>query len=117
MTFSTEQILDRHLAAFGSGSVGGLLEDYAPEATMITPDGAVKKGPAEIRPVFEVMLAEFAKPGMSFSLTGRTVDGETAWITWTAETADNVYEFGTDTFVIRDGKIQAQTFAVKARAK
>jgi hypothetical protein len=28
-----------------------------------------------------------------------------------AETADNVYEMTTDTFVVRDGKIVAQSFA------
>jgi len=36
---------------------------------------------------------------------------------WTAETADNTHELGTDTFVVRDGKILAQTFAVKATSK
>ena len=84
---------------------------------MIAPDGTVKKGPGEMRSVFTGMLAEFAKPGMTFSLTGRAIEGETAWITWTAETADNIYELGTDTFVVRDGKIQTQTFAVKAVPK
>ena len=32
---------------------------------------------------------------------------------WTAETADNVYELGTDTLVVRDGKILGQSFAGK----
>ena len=30
-----------------------------------------------------------------------------------AETADNVYELATDTFVVRDGKIVTQTFVGK----
>ncbi|GIL05073.1 MAG: hypothetical protein AMXMBFR72_06950 [Betaproteobacteria bacterium] len=30
-----------------------------------------------------------------------------------AETADNVYEFATDTFIVRDGMIAAQSFAGK----
>ena len=41
------------------------------------------------------------------------VEGETAYIVWSAETADNVYELATDTFVVRDGKIITQTFAGK----
>jgi hypothetical protein len=38
------------------------------------------------------------------------VEGEYAYILWTAETSENVYEMGTDTFVVRDGKIVAQSF-------
>jgi hypothetical protein len=41
------------------------------------------------------------------------VEGDYAYILWTAETANNVYEVGTDTFVVRDGKIMAQSFAGK----
>jgi hypothetical protein len=45
------------------------------------------------------------------------VEGDCAYILWTAEAADNVYEVGTDTFVVRDGKIVAQSFAAKATLK
>ena len=45
------------------------------------------------------------------------VDGDYAYILWTAETADNVYELATDTFVVRDGKIVAQSFAGKTAPK
>jgi hypothetical protein len=45
------------------------------------------------------------------------VDGDHAFILWTAETADNVYELGTDTFVVRDGKITVQSFAAKTTAR
>ncbi|MBS1173782.1 MAG: SnoaL-like polyketide cyclase, partial [Proteobacteria bacterium] len=41
------------------------------------------------------------------------VDGDHAFIVWTARTADRNYELGTDTFVIRDGKIILQSFASK----
>ena len=41
------------------------------------------------------------------------IEGDYAYILWTAETADNVYEVGTDTFVVRDGKIVAQSFTGK----
>jgi hypothetical protein len=36
---------------------------------------------------------------------------------WTAETADNTYEEATDTFVVRNGKIVAQSFAAKITPK
>jgi hypothetical protein len=45
------------------------------------------------------------------------VEGDYAYILWTAETADNVYEVGTDTFVVRDDKIVAQSFTGKITPK
>ena len=40
-----------------------------------------------------------------------------AYIVWHAETPDNVYELGTDTYVIRDGVIETQTFTAKVTPK
>jgi hypothetical protein len=47
----------------------------------------------------------------------RHVDGDHAYIVWNAETADTVYELATDTFVVRNGKIVAQSFAAKTSPK
>lgn len=47
------------------------------------------------------------------SLNQQSVEGEYAYILWTAETANNVYEVGTDTFVVRDGKIVTQSFTAR----
>lgn len=117
MTRSTEQVLNHHLQAFGAGDLGGILDDYADHCFLVGPDGAVYEGVAQIRPVFEAFFAEFAKPGASFSMGRTAIKDEVAFITWSAETADNVYEFGTDTFLVRDGKIAAQTLAGKIRPK
>jgi hypothetical protein len=70
-----------------------------------------------MRPLFKAMIEEFAKPGAAFSLKRQSIDGDYAYILWTAETADNVYEVGTDTFVVRDGKITAQSFTGKITRK
>ena len=50
-------------------------------------------------------------------LQQRWVDGDHAYILWSAETADNSYELATDTFIVRDGKIVAQSFAAKVKPK
>jgi hypothetical protein len=63
------------------------------------------------------LLAEFAKPGAKFEMKHEAVDGEYAYILWAAETADNIYEFATDTFVVRDGKIVAQSFAARIKPR
>lgn len=113
---STEAILDHHLQAFGAGDLNGLLEDYTDESVVITPEG-VLRGPSQITPLFKAFLAEFAKPGASFQLDRRVIEEETAYITWSAETADNVYQYATDTFWVHDGKILTQTFAAKVDPK
>ena len=70
-----------------------------------------------MRSLFQAMIAEFGKPGAAFSLKQQFIEGDYAYILWTAETADNVYEVGTDTFVVLDGKIVAQSFAGKITPK
>ena len=44
----------------------------------------------------------------------QSVKGEYAYILWTAQIADNVYEMATDTFVVREGKIVAQKVSLFA---
>ncbi len=113
---STEDVLDHHLKCFDEGDLKGILSDYAPRAVLFTPDGPLR-GTDAMRPLFEAMIAEFGKPGAAFSMKQQYVEGDYAYILWTAETADNVYELGTDTFVVRDGKIVAQSFTGKTTPK
>ena len=98
------------------GNLDGILSDYAPGAVLFTPDGPLR-GVDAMRPLFQAMIAEFGKPGATFSMKQQSIEGDYAYILWTAETADNVYELGTDTFVVRDGKIVAQSFAGKITRK
>ena len=113
---STKDVLDHHIKCFGGGDLEGILSDYASEAVLFTPDGPLK-GADAIRPFFQAMLAEFGKPGTAFSMKHQSVEGDYSYVLWTAETADNVYELGTDTLVVRDGKILAQSFAGKITSK
>jgi ketosteroid isomerase-like protein len=113
---STAEILGHHLQAFGAGDLDSILEDYTDGSIIITPDG-VRRNREEMSEFFSTLFAEFAKPGMSFTMDQQVVDGEIAYIRWSAETADNVYELGTDTFLIRDGRIVTQTFAAKTTPK
>ena len=116
MAASTQEVLEHHLQAFGAGDLDGILDDYTEKSIIITPDG-VRRNREEMSEFFSMLFAEFAKPGMSFSMDQQVADGDIAYIRWTAETADNVYELGTDTFLIRDGKIVTQTFAAKTTPK
>ena len=75
------------------------------------------RGPDAIKPLFETLISEFTKPGSTFEMRQTWIDGDHACIVWDAETADNSYEFATDTFVVKEGKIMAQSFAAKIRRK
>src|SRR5215467_2824486 len=113
---STKDVLDHHVQCFGKGDLKGILSDYAPGAVLFTQNGPLR-GTEAIKPLFEALVAEFGKPGATFRMKQQFVEGEYAYIVWTAETADNVYEVGTDTFVMRDGKIVAQSFTGKVSPK
>jgi ketosteroid isomerase-like protein len=113
---STTDVLNHHLKCFGANDLDGVLDDYSPDAVLFTPSGPLK-GTDAIRPFFKTIIAEFAKPGCSFAMAQQHVDGDYAYIVWSAETADNSYEFGTDTFVVRSGKILAQSFGAVIKAK
>src|SRR3954465_11713375 len=88
---STKNVIEHHLKCFGEGDLKGVLSDYAPGAVMFRPDGPLR-GVDAIRPLFQTLIAEFGKPGAAFSMKQQSVEGDHAYILWTAETADSVYE-------------------------
>ena len=109
----TEQVLNHHLYSFNTGDIDAILSDYTDESKMIIAGGPVLTGPTELKPMFEQTFKEFAQPGAKLNLISTTIHGDIAVITWSAETPDNTYDFATDTFLIRDGKIVSQVFALK----
>ena len=116
---STKEVLERHLKYFGDGDLAGLLADYVPDTVVFRPNGfggpggGVAKGPTALRAVFSIVLAEFARPGTRFEMRQQAIEGDYGYIVWEAETAQNVYELGSDTFIVKDGKIVAQSIAAK----
>jgi len=113
---STKDILDHHTKALRDGDLNAVLSDYASDAVLFTNDGAFK-GVDAIKPVFAAIISEFSKPGTKINRMQQLIDGDYAYILWTAETADSVYEMATDTFVVRQGKIVAQSFTAKVTPK
>ncbi|MGA2345349.1 MAG: nuclear transport factor 2 family protein [Candidatus Sulfotelmatobacter sp.] len=113
---STKDVLDHRLKCFGEGDLEGILADYSRDALLFMPTGLIK-GVDAITPVFQHIVSEFTQPGTQFALHQRCVEGDYAYIRWTAETLDNVYDAGTDTFVMRNGKIVAHSFSAKITPK
>ena len=113
---STSDVLDHHLKCFGEGDLDGILADYSPDAVLFVPTGPLR-GPDAMKPLFQALISELAKPGSTFAMQQRFVEGDYAYILWSAETADNSYEIATDTFVVQNGRIVAQSFAAKVVPK
>ena len=113
---TTRDVIDSHLKCFGARDLGGILSDYAPDAVLFTPTGPLS-GPDAMRPFFQALMAEFGRPGTTFNMKRRDIVGEFAYFIWSAETADNVYEMATDTFVVRNGRIACQSFAARILPK
>lgn len=113
---TTNDVVDRHMKCFNENDLDGVLADYSSDAVLFTPGGPLK-GPDTIKPFFQAFLSEFAKPGATFSMQRQYAEGDYAYILWSAETADNWYEVAPDTFVVRNGKIVAQSFAAEITPK
>jgi ketosteroid isomerase-like protein len=113
---TTLDIIDHHLRSFADGDLEGIMQDYTEDSVLFTIDGAIE-GCGPIRRLMTGLFTEFAKPGASFEMRVKSVEGEVAHIVWSGETADNRYEFATDTFVVRDGKIAYQSFAGKIKPR
>lgn len=114
---STQDVLNHHLQSFGAGDADEIIKDYTEESVLITPE-ATFRGIDELRGFFEEGFTGLFRPGTFDFAMGRVeVIGDVAFISWstTGESAD--IPLGTDTFLIRGGKITLQTFAASVQAK
>lgn len=113
---STAGVLEHHLTAFGEQDITEFMVDYTDDSVIVSNVGT-SRGLDEIQAFAENMFAEFAQDGVEMTVDAQEVEGDIAYAVWHAETPDTVYEFGTDTLVVRDGIIESQTIAVKVSPK
>lgn len=116
LTRETTDILDRQNLLFVKGDVDELMKDFSDQAILFTPDG-VLEGIESIRKFYTDVTSNILPPGSDFKISKQEVRGQIAYIVWSAESQNYRFPLGTDTFVIKDGKIIAQTFAAKIEPK
>lgn len=104
---STEAILKHHMEALGAGDLDAVLADYTEDSVIIQGEN-VMKGLEAIRGMFQV--ATNAGIFGKLEVTNQVIEGDYAYITWTIP---GTIPFGTDTFVVDDGKIRLQTVALQ----
>lgn len=113
---SAAEVFDHHLQSFARGDLEEILRDYDEHSLMIYED-RVWRGLAGAREFFTLWLDEWLPSGSRFDLIDQLAVDDTVYLTWTAESAAYIYDFGTDTFVIKDSKVLRQTVATLRRRK
>jgi ketosteroid isomerase-like protein len=108
----TEAVVRKHLQTFVERrGVAAILDDYDDDARLYS-EAAVYRGKDQIRDFFVEFIGSLPAEAVDrFSLRSLRVDGDLAYITWSA---GSDIPMATDTFVVRNGKIASQTFAMLA---
>lgn len=100
-------VFSHHLSLLGTDRLDELMQDYSSESVVMSPNQSFS-GLEQIRAFFQAAIAG-SPAGFfeAFTIVRQDIHGEIAYMVWKAEP---FVKSGTDTFVIRDGKILAHTF-------
>ena len=106
----TEAVVRNHLQAFlDQKGIAAIVKDYDDDAQFIS-EGRTYHGRPEISDFFEDFMASLPPQAINrFSLRSLRVEGNMAYITWSV---GHEIPLGTDTFLVSNGKIVSQTFAM-----
>lgn len=111
---SAQEIFEDHLREGKEGTVEtDFARNYSDDLVILTGRG-VYRGRDGLMYLADLLRKEL--PGARFEYQTRLVEGEVAFLEWTASADGVKVEDGADSFVIRDGRIIAQTihYTVKA---
>ena len=125
---SAQAVLDRHVAAMKAGNLDAVMADYADNTLVIAPHGIapgqtnvagndVFSGKKNIRKFFAVLTDKAHNPAfktMTSSLESRGND--VTLMHWMQNKGKPDQVSGTDTWVIRGGKVITQVVAVEPSA-
>ena len=105
-TRTPQEVFQHHAEVLIGGDIDGIVEDYADDAVLITPDGTLR-GKDGVRQGFEKLLADL--PNADWDVPTQIFEGDVLFIEWNAKSENTRAEDGIDTFVFRDGEIAVQT--------
>lgn len=112
---TAEEVLDDHLRESKDGTVeADLARNYSPDLVVLTEDG-VFRGHDGLLELTRRLLSELPDP--EFEYVAKVVEGEFAFLKWRGKGGGRQVRDGADSYVIRDGKIVAQTIHYTVRVK
>ncbi len=103
-----EETWQHHIEAWGRRDLDAIAQDYTEDATLIL-NNTIFKGTEAIKKAFSQLFRIF--DGGQNQIEEPTIDGKIIYITWNFTPRGKGPFFGTDTFVIENGKIAYQTIA------
>jgi len=110
----TRAVVEHHLDALQRADLEATLDDYTDESLLLVAGSEPVRGREALAAVFGPAIdAMFAPPSSAFMLDSLVAVGEYALITWHMTYPGGEVSFGTDTFVVRDGKIVLHTGAIQ----
>lgn len=104
---SPQEVLDAHLRESLDGSIeDDLARNYSKDLVVLTGRG-VFRGHGGLRQLAELLRNEL--PGGTFEYGTRLVEGEMGFLEWTARSSTARVDDGADSYLIKGGRIVAQT--------
>ena len=102
-------VLQHHMDCALAGDSQGVLSDYTEDSIIIMPTGTFRgvEGYQEAMGQLSHLFTEENRSKMN--MVRKEVQGDVAYLAWTM---GDVIPFGTDTFVVRNGKIATQTIGL-----
>ena len=121
---SAQAVLDRHVAAMKAGNLNAVMADYADNTLVIAPHGIapgqtnvagndVFSGKANARKLFAVLTDKDHNPGAkAMTVSYEQRGNDVTLMHWVQFKGKPEQVSGTDTWIIRGGKVIAQIVAV-----
>ncbi|MFN6945518.1 MAG: nuclear transport factor 2 family protein [Cytophagaceae bacterium] len=112
---TAKEVLDNHLELAKSGSVEeDLKTNYSDEVIILSTYGLYKgrKGAQELAEILNEEL-----PEAIFEYKNVLIEGEVGFLEWTASSKTSEVKDGADSYVIRNGRIIAQTIHYTVKKK
>ena len=97
-------VVDQHLQSFNNNDLDALLRDYTDESELWKADGHLK-GKEAIAAFYSYVFSILPRESTEMHLVQRIVQGNKAFLVWSADSAFITIPLGSDSFEILDGKI------------
>ena len=105
----SKEVVTHHLNSFLDNNLEAVMSDYTNESVLITRDTPYT-GLEEISVFFVGLSMHFPQQKSNLVLDKVVANDDLVYIVWHANTPSLLVPIGSDTFIIKDGKIYQQTF-------
>jgi SnoaL-like domain len=113
----SEKVVKQFLANWDARNLDAMMTSYTDDSAVLIPQQKPFKGKEQIHTLMKGFVDDFSKPGAVWDTYAVTAEGQIVYILWKGETGANKFPFGSNTFVVKDGKIAYQTIAFSPVAK